>query len=141
MSLAGRLVRTKYFPDGFATAGTAITIAKSKVDSCNLSAEGIDSKTKDDAAWATFVDDVARKGMTLTVSGLLAVSHQTFVQMWADMDTDETLFDFEQDFPTIGKFQAKFMMTGIELGGEDNAEATFSATFQSSGAVTFTAAS
>lgn len=129
---AGRKLRIKYDP------GTgAVVIAGARTDSLTINNEMIDITDKDDAGVRTLLDDVGLKSISLSVEGVLV---DDILQGLARGATEGAmLHDFEIDVAAIGTYSGSFAITSFEASGADGAEAmTFTASLESSGAVTFT---
>lgn len=126
--LAGRKVRIE-------KAGTAI--AGALTDSLTINREHIDITDKGSSGIRTYLSEIGTFSMSMTCSGrfdgvtLLDIAR----------DSASVLNSFTFDIDGVGAFSGSFAIATFEVGGEDGANAaTFSATFESSGAVTWTAA-
>ncbi len=116
--------------------GTELTlIAAVKTKSLSFNKEPVDITTDDDAGWRTLLEDVVgTKSMDFSVEGILKTN-----QVGAIAEGD-TAVELHLNFPTVRSYQATFMCTSYEAGAETAEGITFSASFQSSGPVTFAAA-
>lgn len=127
-ALAGRKVRFQI--------GTT-NVAGATSDNITFNREHIDITNKDDAGVRKLLDEIGLHSVSISMSGII---------------TDAALIDWAKD-PTdvlkscsfvvtgIGTFAGSFGLASFEIGGEDGPNAaTFSATLESAGAVTFTAA-
>jgi len=125
--LAGRKVR-------ISTGGTAI--AGALTDSITINREHIDITDKNDAGIRTYLSDIGTFSMSMTCSGRL--DGTTLLTIARDSTNVLNTFSFIID--GVGSFSGSWGITTFEIGGEDGANAvTFSASFESSGAVTWTA--
>ena len=126
--LAGRKVRIK-------SGGTAI--AGALTDSLTINREHIDITDKGDAGIRTYLSEIGTFSMSMTCSGRLDGTTLLTIAR----DSTDVLNTFTFDIDGVGSFSASWGITTFEVGGEDGANAaTFSASFESSGAVTWTAA-
>ena len=127
-ALAGRKVRVQVATNDVAGART---------DELVVNREHIDITDKDDDGVRKLLNEIGVISLSLTCSGILK---------------DDTLADWSAD-PTdvlknmtfvvdgIGTYAGSFGIASFTAGGNDGAEAaTFQATFESAGAITFTAA-
>lgn len=127
-ALAGRKVRVKV--DDTAVAGA-------RTDNLSINREHIDSTDKDDEGVRQLLDTIGVHSISMTCSGIL--KDATLAEWASDPETVLQSCQFEID--GIGTFEGDFGMSAFEIGGEDGANAaTFSATFESAGSITFTAA-
>ena len=125
---AGRKVRIK-------SGGTAI--AGALTDALTINREHIEITDKDDAGIRTFLDEIGTFSMSMTCSGRL----DGLVLLNIAEDPTDVLNSFVFEIESVGTFTGNFGITTFEIGGEDGANAaTFSATFESSGTITWAAA-
>jgi TP901-1 family phage major tail protein len=127
-AVAGRLVRIKI--------GSTV-VAGARSDSFSVNREHIDITDKGDAGVRKLLGlHLATMETSLSCSGVLK---GTALIDWAKSETDvlKTL-DFE--VTAVGTYTGSFGLASFSIGAEHNGEATFEATFESGGAVTFTAA-
>ena len=118
-------------------AATAAVIAGARTDSFTINAEPIDVTDKDDAGVVTLLDDIATKSYEMTVEGVL--TDGTLVSLAAAQTSGASLHLLEFDIQSIGTLAGSFFMSSFSgEGAEGGDPATFTATFQSGGAVTLT---
>ncbi len=133
---SGRKLRVKYDADG-AGAGTAVVIAGARTDSLTIANEAIDVTDKDDVGVRTLLDDIGTKGMEMSCEGVL--TDDTLAALARGATTSASLHWFEFDIDGIGNYRGEWFISNFEMSGAEGTDpATFSATFQSSGAITFT---
>lgn len=133
-AIAGRDVRIRYD-----SGGGAAVIAGARADNLTLNSSMIDITDKDDDGIRTLLDDIGVFSVSMTVSGLLVGT--TLIDLAKVTAAGSQLHDFEILASGIGDFSGSFKIVSFEMGGEDGENAaTFSATLESSGAVTWTAA-
>ena len=128
MGTAGRLVRIKI-------GSTAVAGARS--DSFTSNREHIDITDKDDDGVRKLLDDhLASMTKSLSCSGVLK---GVALIEW-DEDESDVLKTVTFEIDGIGTYSGQFGLASFNIGGEHNGEATFEATFESGGAIAFTAA-
>lgn len=128
--------RTLLLKTGTWAGGT--TIADCKSHSLKLNNEQVDVTNKSSDGYRTLLAGAGTRSLDVSLAGVVsndagfealqgaAFSNGigTYSMQWADGDT----------------LEGSFAVTDWEVGGEHNGEQTFSATLQSSGSWTFTAA-
>lgn len=113
-------------------------VAASREDGISLAIEGIDCTTKDDGGWRTMVDDVGLKTATITSSGLTKSGDTSLEDWWDGAGAGTTINQMKFIRPGGKTYTGDFIMTTFEIGAADQDANTFSATFESAGAVTVT---
>lgn len=129
----GGLIRISMSDDG---GTTYAEIAGALEDNATFAAEMIDGSTKDDGAWATFIDDVAMKKLTLSCSGKMVSGNTDLAEWWEAMGAGTTLRYMKFVVPDGRTYTGQFAMPSFENGAPHKGAGTFSATFESSGAIT-----
>ena len=130
---AGRNLRIKYD-----SGGGSVVIAGARADTITTAVETIDITDKDDAGVVTLLDDIATKGFSLSVEGVLK---DTVLLVLAHAATAAAaLHDFEILITGLGTYAGSFAITNFESAGSEGTDPmTFSCALTSSGAVTFVA--
>ena len=127
-ALAGRNVRIQI---------ATVDVAGARADTLTFNREHIDFTDKDDDGVRKLLDAIGTHSVSMTCSGVLKGA--TLIT-WAADPTD-VLKAMTFLITGIGTVGGSFGMTSFAPGGNDGAEAaTFEASFESAGAVTFTAA-
>jgi predicted secreted protein len=127
-ALAGRKVRVQ--------VGTT-NVAGAQTDELVINREHIDITNKDDAGVRKLLSEIGLISMSMTCSGIL--TDDALID-WASDGTD-VLKNMAFVVTGIGTYAGSFGIASFTQGGNDGAEAaTFQATFESAGAITFTAA-
>jgi len=127
-ALAGRKVRVQI---------ATTDVAGAQTDELVVNREHIDITDKDDAGIRTFLNEIGTFSMSMTCSGIL--TDDTLID-WA-ADSTDVLKTMTFVITGIGTYSGSFGIASFTQGGNDGAEAaTFQATFESAGAITFTAA-
>lgn len=129
----GRVIIIEMSTDGGTTYNP---IAGAVEENVTFTVETIDGTVKTDAGWRTLVDDVAVKSMSLSISGKTANGNTALEEWWEGAGAGTTLRDMRFVRPDGRTHSGDFAMTSLEMGAPDADAATFSASFESSGAVT-----
>ena len=114
-------------------------IAGFRSDGMTLNNEAIDVTDKDGTLWKTLLEGAGVQSISLKGSGIVtdaAVFKTTL--MGAAMG--KTFLHLKLESGLGDTFVGDFLVTSLERGGEYNKEETFSCTFDSAAAVTYTAA-
>ena len=128
MATAGRLVRVQI---------ATTDVAGARSDSFQSNREHIDITDKDDDGVRKLLDNsLATMSKTLSCSGVLK---GTALIEW-DEDENDVLKTMTFVVTGVGSYSGQFGLASFSIGGEHNGEATFEATFESGGAIAFTAA-
>ncbi len=119
----------------------SVTLVGVKSRTVSNSNEMVDVTTDDDSGWRTLLATPGLKSIELSVSGvtsdeiLLAEFHNAST-------TGETLkVTLPSSLSTPGNVSGTFMLSSFEQTSESDGAYEFSATFMSSGSVTYTASS
>jgi TP901-1 family phage major tail protein len=127
-AVAGRFVRVQI--------GTT-DVAGARSDSFQSNREHIDITDKDDESVRALLDDaLASMSKTLSCSGILK---GTALIEWDEDETD-VLKTLNFIVAGVGTYSGQFGLASFSIGGEHEDAATFEATFESSGAISFTVA-
>jgi predicted secreted protein len=114
----------------------AAVIAGAKTDSLTINNEPIDVTDKDDVGYQTFIGDYGMRSMELSCDGILKGD---VLILLASGTGAGLLAAATIDIDTIGVFAGSFFFNSFEVAGSHDGENTFTATFKSSGAFTYTA--
>ena len=127
-ALAGRKVRVQI---------ATTDVAGAQTDELVVNREHIDITDKDDAGVRKLLDEIGVISLSLTCSGILK---SNALATWSSNPTD-VLKTMTFVVTGIGTYSGQFGIASFTAGGNEGAEAaTFQATFESAGAITFTAA-
>jgi predicted secreted protein len=127
-ALAGRKVRVQI---------ATTDVAGAQTDELVVNREHIDITDKDDAGVRKLLDEIGVISLSLTCSGILK---SNALASWSSNPTD-VLKTMTFVVTGIGTYSGQFGIASFTAGGNEGAEAaTFQATFESAGAITFTAA-
>lgn len=128
MAISGRLLR-------ISRGGTPLVGART--DSVTINSEPIDITDKDDAGWRTMLADVGVRSVSCEVEGVLKDADLLGVSV----GTASALIEGGVvEIQGIATFTGNFYLQSLALGAEQADAVTFTATLESTGAVTATLA-
>lgn len=103
--------------------------------------EMVDVTTDDDNGWRTLLATPGVKSVEVTAGGISS-DEVLLAEFYNASTTGETLaITLPTTLATAGSISGTFHLASFEVTGEHDGSVEFSATFQSSGAVTYTASS
>ena len=115
------------------------TVAGLRTRRLAFNAETVDITHAESAGrWRELLEGAGVKRASITGRGLFkdassdALVRQTFF--------DGTVKNYQVVIPDFGTLEGAFQITSLEFAGEHNAEVTYELSFESAGALTFTAA-
>lgn len=101
--------------------------------------EMVDVTTDDDNGWRKLLATPGVKSVEVTVGGISS-DEVLLAEFYNASTTGETLqVDLPSSLATPGNLSGTFHLSSFEITGEHDGAVEFSATFQSSGAVSYTA--
>lgn len=119
-----------------ASGSPEVTIAKCRSTSISISGETVDVTNKDSSGYRELLSEAGIRSASVSVSGVYVGTETTLQSLVMSGATNAfTLIDEDGDY-----FSGNFIVSSFEKGGEYNGEVTFSATLESAGVITFTAA-
>lgn len=117
----------------------ATTLVGVRTRGVTNSNEMVDVTTDDDAGWRTLLATPGVKSVEVTVGGISS-DEVLLAEFYNASTTGETLkIDLPSSLTTPGNISGTFHLASFEITGEHDGAVEFSSTFQSSGAVTYTA--
>ena len=120
-----------------ASVGSGTLVAGARSDSITINNEAIDVTDKGDDGWRTFLNDASVRTVDMSVEGLLDGDSLLSAALG---NTQALLGDYVIDIEGIGTVAGEFHFSSFEIGAPHDDAATFTASIQSSGEITFTAA-
>lgn len=132
--IEGRKVRWSLSTD---SGSTYTALGGSTSDGVTFNFEGIDATDKDDGGNRTYLDAIGVQSLSGTVTMYIED-----VALWTAYLSSPTthLLDLKIDVDGLFEITGQFIMTSIAVSGNEGAEAaTQEVSFESSGALTFTA--
>ena len=119
----------------------ATTLVGVRTRGVTNSNEMVDVTTDDDDGWRTLLATPGVKSVEVTVGGISS-DEVLLAEFYNASTTGETLkIDLPSSLTTPGNVSGTFHLASFEITGEHDGAVEFSSTFQSSGAVTYTASS
>lgn len=117
----------------------SVELANVQSKSFNVNNEYADVTTDDDDGWITLLADPATRGVEVSVSGI-AESEAVLADIMAASVAAATLdANLPSSLAVPGSLSGSFLITSFSYDGSGSGEAvTFSATFRSTGEVTYT---
>jgi len=125
MPISGRLVRIN-------RGGTAIVGART--DNVVINNEPIDITDKDDSGWRTLLADVGARSFSADVEGV--IKDATLLAAVVSATGSVLLAAHTVLITGIAQFSGDFYLSNVALGAEQEGVATFTATLESSDAIT-----
>ena len=118
-------------------SGSQTTIGGLRSSSITLNDEMVDVTNKDTVGNSrALLPQGGNTSVTIAGSGIFTgVNTETTLEPYL---ASGTLKAYSFIIPDFGTYAGSFLITNLEYGGEYNGEVTYSVTFESSGAVTFT---
>lgn len=121
-----------------ATSEAFTTVADFRTNSISLNNEMVDITTKSSSGWRVLLANAGVKSASLSGSGVFT-DDATQIAEQAKFIAG-TINNYELYFENGDKLAGAFQITSFEYAGDHNNEQTFSITYESSGAITYTAA-
>ena len=100
----------------------------------SLIGEALDITSDDDDSWQRFMTEAPRKGISMTVDG---IAKGGFMKAVAEAGNVLALENYDAFCPNVGTWTGNWVVSGISISGETDGLATFSATINSNGELTF----
>lgn len=117
----------------------SVTLVGVRTKGYTITNDYVDVTTDDDAGWRTLLDDPGLRSLEVTVGGISS-DEALLADIMAASITGETL---EVTLPSAlavpGNLSGTFLISSFEQNGEHDGAVEFSATFMSTGEVTYTA--
>lgn len=101
--------------------------------------EALDETDKDANGWRTLAPDVSMRSVDVSFEGLFKAA--TLVSVALNSTVAQLLDDYELEIEGFGKFAGEFFLTSLENNGSHDDSVLISGELQSSGVITWTAAS
>lgn len=115
------------------------TVAGLRSRQIQMNAETVDiTSASSTGNWRELLDGTGVRSVTISGEGVFY--DDTGLEAVRDAFFENEQRDMEFFATEFGTFAGKFQVTSLQIGGEYNREVTFSATFESTGVITFTSA-
>ena len=120
---------------------SSTTLVGVKTRGFTITGNYVDITSDDDSGWTTFLDDPGTRGVEVTVAGITGDEVLVSELMAASISgkTLQTNLPTGVGATTPGTLSGTYVLTSFGQTGEHDGAVEFSATFASSGAVTYTA--
>lgn len=116
----------------------ATTLVDVRSKTVSMTNDMVDVTTDDDSGWRTLLADPGLKSLEITASGV--TSDEVLIAEYFSATPGQPLVtNLPSSLATPGDLDGRFYLSGLELSGESDGAYEFSATFMSSGAITYTA--
>lgn len=133
---AGRLVLVKVDTTG---AGAYATIGGGQTKSLTLNNEQVDVTNSDSTnQWRELLAGAGVKSMSIALKGVF--DDDAAANKVVEYGVNGTIRGFQFVVPGLGTFEGQFLTASVELSGEYKGAVQYSSSFESAGAITFTAA-
>jgi TP901-1 family phage major tail protein len=132
----GRLILVKIDTTG---AGVFATIAGARTKSLTINSEQVDVTNSDSASqWRELLEGAGVKSMSVSCQGVF--EDDAAFGKAIEYCLAGSIREYQFIYPGLGTFEGNFQVASTDLGGEYNAEANYSFSFESAGLIAFTAA-
>ena len=137
--MAAQLGRTLALQLDTTGSGSYQTIASIRTKSLKIANEAVDVTTADSAnQWRELLAGAGIKSMEISFAGLF--DDGVYINQVNTLMLAGTIRNVKITHPSLGTYTAPFQISAFELAGEHNGALEFTATLESAGEVTFTAA-
>lgn len=133
VAMTGRKIRLKKGP-----AISAVAVIGARQEDITIANGEIDVTDKDDNGYRTLLNDWGQRSIDVTVAGIF--KDDELITIATSNSGSVLLTDYTIEIDGIGSFEGDFFMNNLQLGAPHDNSVTFTATFLSSGAYTYTPA-
>lgn len=117
------------------------TLAGVRTRGFTVSNEYVDVTNDDDNGWRTLLADPGVRSIEVTAGGVTTDETLLAAIMAASISATTVDITLPTDLSTNGTLSGSFLISNFEQNGEHDGEVAFSATFMSTGSITYTASS
>lgn len=117
------------------------TLAGVRTRGYTVTNDYVDVTTDDDGGWRTLLADPGLRSVEVTVGGISSDEKLIAAIMQANMAAETLDVNLPTSLSLPGSLSGSFLVSSFEQTGEHDGAVEFSATFMSTGAVTYTASS
>ncbi len=118
---------------------SSTTLVGVRTRSISISNDYVDVTTDDDNAWRTLLADPGMRAIDVTISGITSDEVLLAEIMAASIASDTLQADLPSTLGTPGNLSGSYLVSAFEKSGDHDGSVECSATFMSTGAVTYTA--
>lgn len=119
----------------------SVTLAGVRTRGLNISNDYVDVTTDDDSGWRTLLADPGLRSIEVTIGGVTTDEVLLADIMAASISAETLAATLPTTLASAGTVSGSFLISSFEQSGDHDGEVEFSATFMSTGAVTYTASS
>lgn len=117
----------------------AVTLVGVRSKGFTIANEHVDVTNDDDNGWRTLLAQPGLRSVEVTVAGITSSEVLIAEMMTASIDSEPLEAILPTSLTTPGKLAGNFFCSSFEQTGEHDGSVEFTATFMSSGVVTYTA--
>lgn len=119
----------------------SVTLTGVRSRSISINNEHVDITTDDDSGWRTLLEDPGVRSVEVTIGGIVSDEVLLAEVMQASITGESLEATLPTSLSTAGTLSGTFFVQPYETSGDHDGAVEFSATFLSSGPVTYTASS
>lgn len=119
----------------------SVTLVGVRTKGYTITNDYVDVTTDDDSGWRTLLADPGLRSIEVTVGGISSDEALIADIMAASVASATLQVDLPSALSSPGSLSGSFLVSSFEQSGEYDGAVEFSATFMSTGAVTYTASS
>lgn len=101
----------------------------------------VDVTTDDDSGWRTLLNDPGLRSIEVTVGGITSDEVLLDAIMTASIEAETLTVNLPSSLTSPGSLAGSFLVSSFEENGSHDGAVEFSATFMSTGEITYTASS
>lgn len=116
-----------------------VLVAGGREHTIKINGEPLDITDKDSNGWRTLDSDVSLRSVDVSFSGLFKTA--SLITTALNSSAAQLLDDYEIEIEGVGKFAGDFFLSSLEIGSPHDDNTEMSGELQSSGVITWTAAS
>lgn len=115
------------------------TLAGVRTRSVSITNDYVDVTNDDDAGWRTLLADPGVRSLEVTIGGVTTDEVLLASIMAASIEGGTLTGNLPTSLTSPGSLSGTYLISGFEQSGDHDGEVEFSATFMSTGEVTYTA--
>lgn len=117
----------------------SVTLVGVRTRGLNISNDYVDVTTDDDNGWRTLLADPGLRSIEVTIGGVTSDEVLLAAIMAASVSAETLTANLPSSLANPGTVAGSFLVSSFEQSGDHDGEVEFSATFMSTGAITYTA--
>lgn len=115
------------------------TLAGVRTRGMTVTNDYVDVTSDDDAGWRTLLADPGVRSVEVTIGGITTDEVLLAAMMEASVTTGTLVGNLPSSLTTPGSMSGEYLVSSFEQSGNHDGEVEFTATFMSTGEVTYTA--